>query len=334
MSLAIVFPGQGSQVHGMGRELCRSFPGFSASMKECDRILAAELEGSLLEVLHGTEDGRLDQTVWTQPALFAFEYSLARLLMGWGVQPAALLGHSVGEYVAACLAGVFSLESGLRLIARRARLMQGMPTGGGMAAVFADSERVGRTLEKWHDTISIAAINGPGNTVISGQIQAVRAALDHFQKAGIGGVELKVSHAFHSQWMEPMLGSFEKFAGEISFSKPSRELALISNLSGTRAGEELASSGYWVRQLREPVRFAAGMNALRSMGCTVFVEIGPKPVLTGMGKRSLPDSAAWDWIPAIQPGMGESDSVATALARCFADLGWVRRAHGGCEWKM
>lgn len=249
-------------------------------------MLRPLLDRPLLSVLYpeASELALLDETAYTQPALFALEYALAELWKSWGVEPTAVMGHSVGEYVAACVAGVFSVEDGLRLIAARGRAMQALPPGGVMAAVFADERRVNAALARHSFAASIAALNGPENTAISGPGEEVDLVLADLAAAGIGAERLKVSHAFHSALMEPMLETFRQEANRVAYSAP--RIALVSNVTGRVASrDEVATPAYWLRQLREPVRFADGLNALKERGCRTFVEVGPSPILSPARRR-------------------------------------------------
>ena len=261
----------------------------------------------------------LDQTAYTQPALFALEYALAELWRSWGIKPSVVMGHSVGEYVAACVAGVFSLEDGLKLIAARARLMQALPAGGRMAAVFADEARVVRAIAPYRKTVSLACVNGPENMVISGVGSDVEAVLKRFEAEGIGFTPLTVSHAFHSPLMEPMLDEFERVAAEVTYASP--RIGLVSNVSGTLArGEEMANGAYWRRHIRQPVRFSASMEWLYGQGYRMFMEIGPSPVLLGMGARCFPEGESCLAAFAEAGGGGlaaDADQFGRALrARC------------------
>ncbi|MGB5744950.1 MAG: SDR family NAD(P)-dependent oxidoreductase, partial [Sedimenticolaceae bacterium] len=322
--VAFLFAGQGAQWVGMGRDLYDSHPGFRATLDRCAAILDQTLERSLLDVMFDADSGLLDQTGYTQPALFALEYALAELWQSWGVEPDVLLGHSVGEYVAACLAGVFSLEDGLRLIASRGRLMQALPAGGGMAAVSADEASVDAVLDPWRDCLSIAAVNAPDSVVLSGDQAALDKALAVLAEAGHTAQPLAVSHAFHSPLMEPMLAAFRELASSINFMTPRRPL--ISNVSGQLADAAVCTADYWVEHVRKAVRFGDGMATLDGLGCGVHVEIGPQATLTALGRRCLPDSTAV-WLNSLRRGRPAWRELLGALSGFYTHGGqpdWSR----------
>ena len=288
--------------HGEGT-LYDAEPVFRDALDRCAAGLEGVLEQPLLDVMFGDkETSPIDRTVYTQPSLFAIEWSLAELWESWGVRPTAMLGHSVGELVAAQRAGVFSLEDGLKLIAERARLMGELPEGGSMAATFIDESRARALIAEsgCGDRVSIAAVNGPTNTVLSGDEEAIDALLTRLAEEKIRTKKLVVSHAFHSARMEPMLERYQAFADGLAMSPPVRRV--ISNRTGEVAGAELATGAYWAEHVREEVRFADGVTRLAQLGCDVWLEVGPQPTLIGMAERCLDDDAPRHWIPSLRQG--------------------------------
>jgi acyl transferase domain-containing protein len=226
------------------------------------------------------------------------------------------MGHSVGEYVAACLAGIFSLEDGLKLIAARARLMQALPERGAMRVVFAEPERVAVELESFREAVSIAAVNGPRNTVISGKSEAVQALAQRFEQAGLNTHPMTVSHAFHSPLMEPMLEEFGRIAGQVHFA-PAR-VPLIRNLDGQALpiGETL-DADYWRGQIRAAVQFSSSMHTAAELGVDIFIELGPHGVLSSMGKRCLPDANV-AWLPSLRKDRADWQVLLQSVAALYA----------------
>ncbi|NEQ43491.1 MAG: type I polyketide synthase [Leptolyngbya sp. SIOISBB] len=325
LSVGFMFTGQGAQTLGMGRELFAQCPPFRQAMEQCSAWLERELGWSLIDLLYGDDpaaETRLNQTAYTQPALFAVEYALAQLWQFWGVRPAMVMGHSVGEYVAACLAGVFSLEDGLKLIAARGRLMQALPPGGGMVSVLTTQSQLQPLLATLPD-VAIAAVNGPTSLVISGpqtQLELLTTQLEH---QDIKHKSLVVSHAFHSSLMEPMLEAFEAIAAGISMHPP--RLKLVSNVTGQVAGTEVATPEYWRRHVREPVQFAQGMATLTQLGCQAYLEIGPKPILLGMGRQCDGVNLDGLWLPSLRPPQSDWQSLLGSLGQLYvqgASINW------------
>ncbi|MBV9788389.1 MAG: AMP-binding protein, partial [Chloroflexi bacterium] len=291
--VAFVFTGQGPQYVQMARELYESHPVFRATLDECQRLLASHVDVPLLSYLYPAPgDPVLPEDDWRlQPALFAIEYALAQLWISWGVKPDVVLGHSMGEYCAACVAGVFSLADALKLVTYRAKLVERLPKDGAMAAVLAPAAVVHEHLARFNGAISVASYNSASLVIVSGAKTALQALGEELQRAEISFRPLPISNAFHSPAMRPIVDDFAAIAASVSYSPP--RFALVANLTGTLAEPDQLGADYWVRHLLEPVQFQQSIECLVAQQYRIFVEMGPRPTLTNTIKRIVPNDSSY-----------------------------------------
>ena len=320
--VAFLFPGQGSQYVGMSRGLYETHPVYRATIQECSEWLKPHWSEALEEVLWGRLQQSLGQTRYTQPALFAIEYGLAQLWRSWGIEPWAVVGHSVGEYVAACVAGACEAKQGLELIAIRAELMQGCGGEAGMSAVWGTEAEAIEAIQGLEQRVSLAAVNGPESVVISGYVKELEEAETRLRKRGKRVQRLAVSHGFHSPQMEEMAGEWSKVVGGMKWSTP--RIEWISTLTADRVREQDLQGNYWQRQVREPVRFKAAIERVDRTGVEAFLEAGPGTTLTGLGQQTISGEGKL-WLASLRSSRPDWEQMLDSAGKLWtagAELNW------------
>jgi len=322
--IAFMFSGQGSQYVDMGKQLYQTQKVFTRVINQCADLLTQYMDKPLFSILWGDNSHLINKTQYTQPALFSLQVALAETWMSWGVKPAIVIGHSVGEYAAAYIAGVMSLEDAIHLIAIRGQLMADHCEFGSMLAVYTSKDQIIPIVEKYSNNISIAADNGPSNIVLSGKTEVIIALIEELNELNILSQKLDVSHAFHSMFMQPMLDKFYQIAMQVDFKKPC--VSIVSNLHGREAGEDMCNAEYWTDHIRQTVQFAKGIKCIEDKKINTYLEIGPGRILLGMTAKCSNKSAENILLASLNKNRTDREVMLNSLSAMYMagqDVDWA-----------